>query len=419
MCLLTSEPSAQQTIERVARGSRVLSHICAAGWEARSAGYSLYPVITAHSLHKWGINMKKLWNNYIKLMEKDVAAGSESNNLAVLVRYLSCISLLHYLLLTVILAYTGYIYSCLGVVFCIGLILAALICTYEARIRLGTLLYIFSVLAVLTLLTLRVGWKYFFAPTAFITIMVYFFSLNIPIRKKIHYSVFMAAYLNALAILKGNLPLQAGISGYAALIILIFNICFSTLAFSYVAYAYYQKFMASEAKILQYNKKLEQMASTDTLTSLWNRRAMTQHLSTLSQQYVKHHMNFCVAILDIDFFKHVNDEHGHGMGDYVLKSLSYMLKNNMDGKGQVARWGGEEFLLTFENTDLDRAYKLLDQIRARIAEQEFTFKDVSLHLTITGGIEEYSMTESIDAIITRADEKLYRGKTSGRNQIVA
>ena len=91
----------------------------------------------------------------------------------------------------------------------------------------------------------------------------------------------------------------------------------------------------------------------------------------------------------------------------------------MEGRGQVAIWGGEEFLLTFENTELDRAYKLLDQIRARIAEQEFTFKDVSLHLTITGGIEEYSMTESIDAIITRADEKLYRGKTSGRNQIVA
>ena len=146
---------------------------------------------------------------------------------------------------------------------------------------------------------------------------------------------------------------------------------------------------------------------------------MTQHLSMLSQQYVKHHMNFCVAILDIDFFKHVNDEHGHGMGDYVLKSLSYILKSSMEGRGQVARWGGEEFLLTFENTELDRAYKLLDQIRARIAEQEFTFKDVSLHLTITGGIEEYSMTESIDAIITRADEKLYRGKTSGRNQIVA
>ncbi|CCZ29248.1 MAG: GGDEF domain-containing protein [Lachnospiraceae bacterium] len=363
--------------------------------------------------------MKKLWNNFVKIMEKETAVSAESNNLAVLVRYLSCISILHYILLTIILAYAGYIYSCLEVVFCIGLILAAMICTYEAHIRLGTLLYIFSVLAVLTLLTIRVGWKYFFAPTAFITIMVYFFSLNIPIRKKIHYAVFMSVYLNALAILKGKLPLQAEISGHAAMFILIFNIFFSTLAFSYVAYAYYQKFMASEAKILQYNKKLEQMASTDALTSLWNRRAMTQHLSMLSQQYVKHHMNFCVAILDIDFFKHVNDEHGHGMGDYVLKSLSYILKSSMEGRGQVARWGGEEFLLTFENTDLDRAYKLLDQIRARIAEQEFTFKDVSLHLTITGGIEEYSMTESIDAIITRADEKLYRGKTSGRNQIVA
>ena len=73
-------------------------------------------------------------------MEKEVAASAESNNLAVLVRYLSCISILHYILLTIILAYTGYIYSCLGVVFCIGLILAAMVCTYEARNKLGTLL---------------------------------------------------------------------------------------------------------------------------------------------------------------------------------------------------------------------------------------------------------------------------------------
>lgn len=166
--------------------------------------------------------MKKLWNNFVKIMEKETAVSAESNNLAVLVRYLSCISILHYILLTIILAYAGYIYSCLEVVFCIGLILAAMICTYEAHIRLGTLLYIFSVLAVLTLLTIRVGWKYFFAPTAFITIMVYFFSLNIPIRKKIHYAVFMSVYLNALAILKGKLPLQAEISGHAAMFILIF-----------------------------------------------------------------------------------------------------------------------------------------------------------------------------------------------------
>lgn len=121
--------------------------------------------------------MKKLWNNFVKIMEKETAVSAESNNLAVLVRYLSCISILHYILLTIILAYAGYIYSCLEVVFCIGLILAAMICTYEAHIRLGTLLYIFSVLAVLTLLTIRVGWKYFFAPTAFITIMVLFFQV--------------------------------------------------------------------------------------------------------------------------------------------------------------------------------------------------------------------------------------------------
>mgnify|MGYP000784313429 CR=1 FL=1 len=172
-------------------------------------------------------------------------------------------------------------------------------------------------------------------------------------------------------------------------------------------------------KIKELKETIDTVSTTDALTGLHNRKYLHERLEAEISRAKRYDIKLSCLLLDIDFFKHVNDEHGHGMGDYVLKSLSYILKSSMEGRGQVARWGGEEFLLTFENTELDRAYKLLDQIRARIAEQEFTFKDVSLHLTITGGIEEYSMTESIDAIITRADEKLYRGKTSGRNQIVA
>jgi diguanylate cyclase (GGDEF)-like protein len=107
------------------------------------------------------------------------------------------------------------------------------------------------------------------------------------------------------------------------------------------------------------------------------------------------------------------------MGDFVLKSLSYLFKTYMDGKGHIARWGGEEFLLTFENMDYDRAIRLMEELRSRVENQEFTFKDITLRITITAGIEEYRSNIGLDQLLTKADEKLYSGKTSGRNCVVS
>ena len=146
---------------------------------------------------------------------------------------------------------------------------------------------------------------------------------------------------------------------------------------------------------------------------------MNEHLSLLENSFRKHQKSFAVAIMDIDFFKKVNDTYGHGMGDFVLKTLSALLKESMEGKGSVARWGGEEFLLTFEEMRYEEAVSLLNDIREKISIWDFSFKDVKIHLTITGGIEDYAMAESIDAVITKADMRLYTGKTGGRNRVVS
>jgi diguanylate cyclase (GGDEF)-like protein len=90
----------------------------------------------------------------------------------------------------------------------------------------------------------------------------------------------------------------------------------------------------------------------------------------------------------------------------------------MQDKGSVARWGGEEFLLVFENMTYEDAFQALDELRERISVQEFTYQDSTLHLTITAGIEEYVANRGLDATLSRADENLYKGKTTGRNKVV-
>lgn len=363
--------------------------------------------------------MTKLYSKIKEYIMKDMEKEGSSNDLAVLLRILSVFSILHFFILIFAVAYIGQIAMTLLLIFSIGLLLGTFIFTYENRTIHGLWLYNTVILFYTILMSIFVGWGYFFIPSLFITILLVFFSIQTAFRWKIFYACFCGIVTILLSVFCYFIPLHTAPPLFIQIIVHILNIAMTFLAFAMVASAFYMKYMRSEEKIIQYTKRLEQLVNTDALTTLWNRRAMNEHLSILVNNYTKNQTDFSVAILDIDFFKKVNDEYGHGMGDFVLKSLSYLLKTYMDEKGHVARWGGEEFLLTFEDMDYDQAIGHMEELRVRIEEQEFAFKDVKLHLTITAGIEEYQTTTGLDQILTKADEKLYIGKTSGRNQIVS
>lgn len=363
--------------------------------------------------------MKNLYTKIKEYIMKDMEKEGSSNDLAVLLRTLSIISFFHFFIMIFAVAYIGNIAMALLLIFSIGLLVGTFIFTYENRTIHGLWLYNTVILFYTILMSLFVGWGYFFIPSLFVTILLVFFSIQTAFRWKIFYVCLCGTLTLALAIIRYFIPLDTAPPFFIQIILHILNIFTTFLTFAMVASAFYFKYMKSEEKILQYTKRLEQLVNTDALTTLWNRRAMNEHLSILVNNYTKHQTDFAVAILDIDFFKKVNDEYGHGMGDFVLKSLSYLLKTFMEEKGHVARWGGEEFLLTFEDMDYDQAIGYMEELRVRIEEQEFAFRDVKLHLTITAGIEEYQMTTGLDQVLTKADEKLYVGKTSGRNQIVS
>jgi len=163
-------------------------------------------------------------------------------------------------------------------------------------------------------------------------------------------------------------------------------------------------------------KAIKNLVEFDALTSLNNRRSADKKLKDIRLKAVEQGVKYCVCIGDIDFFKKVNDTYGHEMGDEVLKMVSAKLKSGMVGKGFVARWGGEEFLLIFENNDLDIANRELNLILQDI--RTINIPDTDKNITMSFGLTAMMPGESTDDSLKRADDNLYQAKESGRNQII-
>lgn len=174
-----------------------------------------------------------------------------------------------------------------------------------------------------------------------------------------------------------------------------------------------------EYKLVKYNEKLEHMASIDPLTGLYNRWSMRSYLEKIVGKYASGEIGYVsVAIGDIDFFKKTNDTYGHDAGDMVLKELAKVFLEVMGKEGKVCRWGGEEFLFVFQNKNGDQANEVLHDILKRIRGMGIPYQSDWVHVTMTFGLEEYSGEKDMEAVIRAADQKLYRGKENGRNQIV-
>ena len=171
----------------------------------------------------------------------------------------------------------------------------------------------------------------------------------------------------------------------------------------------------TENKILKYNKELQMIASTDPLTKLWNRYRMFEFVS----DYLADKSRFCsICLCDIDFFKKINDTYGHEAGDKVLVTLAGIFKEEMYAQGAVARWGGEEFLLFFEDVNGDDALMRLSEIRQKIKNMTVKYNDIEIKITMTFGLVEYDKELTLDGNIKIADDRLYKGKNAGRDQIV-
>jgi two-component system cell cycle response regulator len=164
-----------------------------------------------------------------------------------------------------------------------------------------------------------------------------------------------------------------------------------------------------------------ELAITDSLTGLHNRRYLETHLQTLYEQASSRGKPLSVLVLDIDFFKAVNDTHGHDAGDEVLKEFANRMRKNVRGIDLVCRLGGEEFVVVMPDTDLTVASIVGERVRQTVASERFSVQKGSkaLDVTVSIGLSAYhpSMTGPED-LLKKADEALYRAKREGRNRLV-
>jgi two-component system, cell cycle response regulator len=165
-----------------------------------------------------------------------------------------------------------------------------------------------------------------------------------------------------------------------------------------------------------------EMAITDALTGLHNRRYMESHLSTLVEQAASRTKPLTVLVLDIDYFKSVNDTHGHQAGDEVLREFSQRLKKSIRGIDLACRYGGEEFVVVMPETDMAVATMVAERLRRRIASEPFPIEEGMNCVEVTISVGLAAKTSDADTaanLLKRADQALYRAKRDGRNRVVA
>ena len=186
---------------------------------------------------------------------------------------------------------------------------------------------------------------------------------------------------------------------------------------SVIAFAYEYTREDGQKELLNLSHKLDQLSRKDELTGLSNRRDIVERLRNEVNRFERSGHRFSVLIADIDYFKMVNDTHGHDCGDYALCQVASTLSKNTQKRDTVARWGGEEFLVFLPETNISQAESSAKRLQKAIEDLPITYNNKSVALTISIGIAEYQPGETLNDLIIVADKLLYLAKNEGRNQV--
>ena len=167
-------------------------------------------------------------------------------------------------------------------------------------------------------------------------------------------------------------------------------------------------------KLKTLNAQLKKLSQTDALTSLYNRVKLDEIFSQELLRSQRYKTPLSIIMIDLDFFKAINDTYGHNVGDTVLKRFATLLKKGTRETDFVGRWGGEEFIILCTNTNLEGAIKVSNTLQESIKELDL---NIQRPLTASFGVTQYVEDQSLASFIKNADDALYDAKNSGRNCI--
>ncbi|REG81469.1 GGDEF domain-containing protein [Marinomonas pollencensis] len=159
------------------------------------------------------------------------------------------------------------------------------------------------------------------------------------------------------------------------------------------------------------SRLLQEQAETDPLTQLLNRRGMQQRLEDAEAGALH------LVLIDVDYFKNINDQYGHDCGDFILRTLADLIAKELPEGGWLSRWGGEEFLLALRETDSSQAIEIAEKIRQAIENYDFHYDQQDIHITASFGIVPLGTENPLNIALKVADRLLYQAKDAGRNNI--
>ena len=177
------------------------------------------------------------------------------------------------------------------------------------------------------------------------------------------------------------------------------------------------KSLQDELKIK--NSRLSELSVTDGLTNVYNRRYLREKLELEFLRCRRYNLKMAYVMLDLDYFKRINDHYGHMAGDYILVEVAAILKRNSRKPDLVARYGGEEFAMLLPNTEIEGALSVAERACEEIGETNFSFENKIIQVTVSAGLVVYPHPDvhTPDQLVRKADEALFLAKERGRNRL--
>ncbi|MDD6811151.1 MAG: GGDEF domain-containing protein [Lachnospiraceae bacterium] len=347
---------------------------------------------------------------------KDTGKKNESRKLIVVIRIL-LLSMLFYIAINSIIYISILNNSGIAIMLAsFAIFLLIFILSYRQKTSI-TLLYLNACTLLWTYVNVSYfGWNTGVQHFIVVLLVLCFFSAYSQYRKKFFYATALCVFRIYLYFHCQDRAAVVTLDSSSNNILQLINTLVIFWCISVIAYIFSKDSQNLESKLVEYNTQLISQANTDALTGLYNRRKAQEYMAEILNPANASCASICIC--DIDFFKNVNDKYGHDMGDMVLQKISHTMKTFLNGKCFIARWGGEEFLLVFPNSNGDEAHFLLEQLRSKIKALQFDTRQGTFSISMTFGLTEYDFHTDIDSIIKEADEKLYMGKEHGRDQIV-